>query len=69
MSRHELEFRFPKGLSFFTKLKLKALCKNTDLDAPGYRGIIALASKVEEEYKLHVTLSFITGSTLFSFRA
>lgn len=39
------KFRFPKGVSFWKRLELKEICRSTDLDAPGYRDIIAVSDK------------------------
>ncbi len=62
-----LEFRFPKGLPFWKKLKLKKLCRNTDLNVSGYSDYIALSAKVKEKYKLQVSTIFCGNTITFYF--
>lgn len=59
------KFRFPKGLSFFKKLELKKLCRNTNIY--GYSSIIALLARVNANYSLKVSLNFYNGTITFSF--
>lgn len=65
----KLEFRFPKKVSFWEKLKLKELCRSINLNAHGYHDIIALSNKVGEEYNLQVSISFYGNTTTFSFES
>lgn len=61
------KFRFPKGISFWKRLELKEICRNVDLDAPGYRDIIAISNKIRKEYQLQVSVNFYDGITTFLF--
>lgn len=63
----KLKFRFPKGLSFWKKLELKELCRNIDLDAPGYRNIIAVSNKIRKEYHLQVSIGLYDNTSSFHF--
>lgn len=63
----KLKFRFPKGLSFWKRLELKELCRNINLDAPGYRDIIAVSNKISKKYQLQVSVNFYDGITTFFF--
>lgn len=56
------KFRFPKGISFWKRLELKEICRNVDLDAPGYRDIIAISNKIRNEYQLQVSVSFYSNT-------
>lgn len=61
------KFRFPKGLSFFKKLELKKLCRNTNIYDSGYSSIIDLLARVNANYSLKVSLNFYNGTITFSF--
>lgn len=61
------KFRFPKGVSFWKRLELKEICRNVDLDVPGYRDIIAVSDKIRKEYQLQVSMGFYGDTTTFFF--
>lgn len=67
MLRRKYRFEFPIGLSFFKRFKLKGLCRNVNLDVPGYRSFTSLANMVKKEYNLNVFLFLDSVSATFSF--
>lgn len=67
MFKENLKFRFPKGLSLLSRMKLRKTCKKTDLDAPDYSGMISLMLFARDSFNLTFRISMFDKTTLFSF--